>query len=72
MLVGTSVRPNLMANPFWPAAGAGATADFEVLVAPGRGASALSLRKSAVLLMAGNVAPSELVAALFAGGGGPC
>ena len=69
MLVGTSVRPNLMATPFWPAAGAGAALDFEVLVAPGRGASAFSSRESEVLPLAGNVARSELVAALLEGGG---
>ncbi len=69
MLVGTSVRPNLTADPFWPAAAAGTATDFELLVAPGRCASAFSLRESAALLLAGNVARSELVATFFEGGG---
>ena len=69
MLVGTSVRPNLMAAPFWPAAAAGTATAFELLVAPGRCASAFSLRNSAALLLAGNVARSELVTTFLEGGG---
>ena len=63
------MRPSLVASPFWPAAGAGAAADFELLVAAGRSPSAFSLRDSAALLLAGNVARSELTAALLDGGG---